>query len=499
MNNTDNYFDGMISAEERARLPYLETIPLLIEKCAEDYGESPALSDAVQTLSYLELRDSIGKRIDLLNSKNIPASGHVAVICRNNVDAMCWLLAIPSSGRVVMMLSCMMTAEDIGRIVPRYDIDALIAEECFLPLTKDLPVPVIEASACGDQIAPFADVQKDTTAAIYLTGGTTGSAKGVVLSHGALMRGAKNGTYKPSGAVFDNRTILMLPLSHIFGTVTSFLSCLYTGTEIYGCSDVKSGLTDIPRLRPTLLVLVPGIVEIILNLAALKGAGFLGDLRTIQCGGAPVPPRLIREAGKYGIKLYPGYGMTEGANLTSANIDLDTRPHSMGKIYPLQEAKTVDGELWIRGDNVMKGYYKDPEATARALTEDGWFKTGDLVSFDDEGFITILGRMSNLIILPNGENVSPEEIEDIFDRSDLIRDCLVKEDTANGRPVLAVEILPLPQVMQGRTPEETEALIREEVKRINATLPGYKQVNKITVRQEDFKRTGALKIDRLHS
>lgn len=291
----------------------------------------------------------------------------------------------------------------------------------------------------------------------------------------------------------------MLPLSHIFGTVSSFLSCIYTGMEIYGCNDVKSALMDIPRVRPTFLALVPGMVEVMFGIVRMKGEGFLGDLKTIMCGGASVAPRLIKEAKRYNVDLYPGYGMTEGANLTSANIDIDTRPYSIGKIYPGQEAKTVDGELWIRGDNVMKGYYKDPEATAKALTEDGWLKTGDLVSFDEDGYITILGRTKNLIILPNGENVSPEELEDIFDRSELIRDCLVKECASNGQHVLSIEILPLPNVMQGKTPEEVTELIREEVKRINGTLPSYKQISRITVRKEDFKRTAALKIDRRNS
>ena len=417
MTITKNYFESMITDEERARLPYLETIPMLLEKCTNDYGERIALSDNRMTLTYHQLGDHIGKRINLLNAQNISPDAHVAVMCRNNVDAMCWLLAVPSSGRVLMMLPCSLTADDLRRIVPAYDIDVVIAEKCFLPLTEDLSIPVIEASECGKQVSSFAYVQKDTTAAIYLTGGTTGSAKGVVMSHGALMRGAKNGTYRPKGIVFNNRTIAMLPLSHIFGSIFSFLSCLYTGTEIYGCDDVKSGLMDIPRVRPTILFLVPGMAEILLNIARLKGREFLGELKTIICGGAPVPPRLVREARTYHIDLYAGYGMTEGANLTSANIDTDTKPYSMGKIYPLQEVKIVEGELWIRGDNLMKGYYKNPEATAKVLTEDGWFKTGDLVSFDEEGFITILGRTNNLIILPNGENVSPEEIEDIFNRS----------------------------------------------------------------------------------
>ena len=119
-----------------------------------------------------------------------------------------------------------------------------------------------------------------------------------------------------------------------------------------------------------------------------------------------------QECSELGITLCAGYGLTECANLTSGNCDTDKKPESMGHIYPEQQVKVVDGELWIKGDNVMKEYYKDPEHTAEVL-EDGWFKTGDLVEFDDNDWIYITGRIKNLIILPNGENVSPEEIRGI--------------------------------------------------------------------------------------
>ena len=252
----------------------------------------------------------------------------------------------------------------------------------------------------------------------------------------------------------------------------------------------------IPQVEPTLLVLVPGMIELILNITKLKGEGFLGNLKCIMAGGAPISPKLARELKKYNIRLYPGYGMTEGANLTSASIDLDTRPHSMGKIYPNQEVKVVSNELWIRGDNVMQGYYNAPEATAGVLTPDGWLKTGDLVSFDDDGFITILGRKDNLIILPNGENICPEELENTFNTSDLIKDCLVKEERIDSKPVLTIEILPMSDILCNNTPEELSHIIHEEVKRINNTLPSFKQITNIVIRTEDFKRTGALKIDR---
>ena len=157
----------------------------------------------------------------------------------------------------------------------------------------------------------------------------------------------------------------------------------------------------------------------------------------------------------------------------------------------------MDGELWIKGDNVMLGYYKDPEKTAEVLDSDGWLHTGDLVSFDDEHFITITGRRKNIILLPNGENVSPEEIEDLFYQSPMVRDCLVREDIMGGHAVLAIEILPVAQAFAGKSDEEIEAALAGLMQDINKTLPPFKRIAKLTVRKEDFKRTGAMKVSRI--
>lgn len=211
---------------------------------------------------------------------------------------------------------------------------------------------------------------------------------------------------------------------------------------------------------------------------------------------ANVPPKLIGEFNQLGISLFAGYGMTEGANLTSGNIDVKEKPTSVGKIYPGQETKVVDGELWFRGDNVFLGYYGDPEKTAETLTPDGWIKTGDLVRFDEEGYMYIIGRIKNLIILSNGENVSPESIEEPFYKCDKLRDCLVKEDEMDGKKVIAIEILPRIEEFDNTPWEEVEAYFKKLVDDINATLPTTHRINKITVRKEDFKRTGAMKVSR---
>jgi long-chain acyl-CoA synthetase len=283
----------------------------------------------------------------------------------------------------------------------------------------------------------------------------------------------------------------------VFGLVRGTLSVLYEGGAWYAAANTKETISKLPMIKPTCLVAVPGICEILLGLIKMYGKPFLGgNLKFIIAGAANVPPKLIAEFDQLGISLFAGYGMTEGANLTSGNIDVKEKPTSVGKIYPGQETKVVDGELWFRGDNVFLGYYGDPEKTAETLTPDGWIKTGDLVRFDEEGYMYIIGRIKNLIILSNGENVSPESIEEPFYKCDKLRDCLVKEDELDGKKVIAIEILPRIEEF-GNTPwEEVEAFFKKLVDDINATLPTTHRINKITVRKEDFKRTGAMKVSR---
>jgi len=414
---------------------------------------------------------------------------------RNTVDAMEWYLAIPTGGFVLMMLPTALNEQALFGIAHKFDLNAIICASEFLPLTSKLNIPVINSSVSATNEGKMADVTKDTVAAIYMTGGTTGAPKGVVLTHGALMRGAKNGTYKP-GKVFYNKFIAMVPLAYIYGSVMGFLSCLYTGSAVYACSDMRSGIMNIPRLRPTILAVFPGLAEIILGIANLMGVAFLGDLTTLICGATHVSPRLMKQLKEFNIKLMVSYGLTEGAGLTSVNCDFDKNPDSMGAVYPEQEYKVVDDELWIRGDNLMKCYYKDKEKTAAAFTEDGWFKTGDLVSFDDAGFVTVIGRINNLITLDNGENVSPEKIEKAFYKEHFIKDCIVKEMDKDGGRVIGIEVLPFLPLIEGKSDDEISKITSDTVEKVNEQLPPCARIGKTLIRKEDFRRSGAMKIIR---
>ena len=191
-----------------------------------------------------------------------------------------------------------------------------------------------------------------------------------------------------------------------------------------------------------------------------------------------------------GVSLYPGYGLTESANLVSGNPENLKKPSSVGLIFPEMEYKTVNGELWLKGKNMMDGYVGAVEEDAY---EDGWFKTGDLVRFDEDGFLYITGRIKEVIVLPNGENVSPAELEAQFNTLPFIQDSQVFEDAdENGRRFLSLEVVPRARLGD----IDTDAFIRDELQKINAKLPSFARVSKIFIRTSDFERTPSMKIVR---
>ena len=287
----------------------------------------------------------------------------------------------------------------------------------------------------------------------------------------------------------------MLPLTHVFGLVRNLLTSLQTGSALFLTQNNKDMFKDIAVFRPTIMVMVPALAEMCLNLSKQFKRNMLGDSLThIICGASTVPPYLVKEYKQFNITLLPGYGLTESANLVSGNPRSDYKPASVGFPYPEQELKIVDGELWIKGDNVMDCYYNDPEENALAFSEDGFFKTGDLVRFDDEGFLYIVGRIKEIIVLPTGEKVSPFDLENKFDELDIIQDCMVYLDEETNS--LAIQVYPrMLEVMKlGLT--DPEGYIRDEVKKVNNALPSFMRVSKVIIRKEDFVRTPAMKIIR---
>ena len=494
-----NYFHDMLPKEEFERIPYLPTMGQFVNWFTKEYADMPAVSDQTNTITYAELGKQIARRRAFINSLGLPKGAHIAIMDRNSQDAVELFLAVTSAGYVAMNFPPSLPEMAVVGSCMKFDIAAIFVRDEFKPLTAKLQgVKVLSTKDIAEVEAPVADIDPESPAAIFFTGGTTGSPKGAVLSHRALMRGNYNAIFKPGHVIGVHRYIGLLPLSHVFGLIAGTMGCFYTGNLWFTCEDMKATVGKLPMLKPTVLVIVPGICDILAGLVKMYGPQFLGgNLRMIISGAANVPPRLVDIFSKLGVEFCFGYGLTETANLTSANADAVTHPTSIGKIYPGQETKIVDGELWIKGDNVFSGYYKDPEKTAEALTPDGWLRTGDLCRFDEDGFLYITGRIKNLIILSNGENVSPESLEEPFYADPCVRDAMVKEDELNGSNVIAIEILPFMPAFDGKPWEEVEAYMKALVDKVNATLPSTHQIRKVTVRTEDFKRTGSMKVSRV--
>ena len=494
---TNNYFENLVSAEELAQLKYIPTFPEFVTWIEQKWGDLPCLSDTVNVFNYKQVCDIVARKRALLNELGLQKGDKVAILDDTTVEAVEMFLAVTSAGYVAINLPSQLPPQAIVGCCMKFGVKVLAAGKDFMEALKGAPCKVVAIADCAEQPAPVATVDKNDAAAIFFTGGTTGAPKGAVLPHRALLRGALNGCYAPGKQLGCHVYACVLPLSHVFGLICSTLSALYKGAEWVAAANVKETISKFPMIRPTYLVAVPGICEILLGLVKMYGKNFIGGrLGYIISGAANVPPKLIAEFDELGISLFEGYGMTETANLTTGNVDVKERPTSVGKVYPEQELKVVDGELWVRGDNLFLGYYGDPEKTAEVMTPDGWLKTGDLVRFDEDDYMYIVGRIKNLIILSNGENISPESIEEPFYQDPKLRDCLVKEEEVDGRGIIAIEIYPRIDDF-GNTPwEEVEAYFNKLVDRINATMPTTHRISKVTVRKEDFKRTGAMKVSR---
>ncbi len=489
------YFEGLLKPEVLKELPLLNTFCELMEKCRRDYSELPAVSDMVSTVAYGELCDRIGQRRQFLKEQGFVKGDIIAVLAPNCLAAMELYMAIPTSGCTVIMLPAAPNAlshDDLVRIIAKFDIKGLFINPEFEEITNGLDTQIFGINDTAQSQAPMADVSADDIAVICFSLGTVkspyangeaGEPYGAMLSHGAIMRAAHNGLFIP-GHTYGQRTVAILPLSHVFGAIRGLLTCIYTGALVYACEDMSNIVFDIPKMKPTILTLVPGLAEMVLAVARIKGPEFLDGIETIICGGAYVQPKLIKMAADLGITLFAGYGLTEAANIVTGNVDTDKVADSVGKVYPGTEVRIQDGEIQVKGDVVMKGYYNDSERTAEAFTEDGWLKTGDLGEIDDDGYLHILGLKKNLIITPNGENISPEELKMRFADIEGIKDCLIKEDSLRGRALLAIVIEPDMNFYGNMESGDIEKDLKAKVKARSNELPTYKGVTKTIVSYE---------------
>ena len=481
-----NYFLENLLPEVREALLYQPTTAAFIDFIAAGYGPQTALSEQGRDLRYADIPEEAAARRGLLAKMGIRPGCNIGLFAINSIDAVLWFLAVTSYGCTAVMFPAALSPGVLASACRRYEIVLLLRDEGQAPDQIPAGIPHLSLREAGNDGAPCAALCKRDRAAIFFTGGTTGNPRGVILSHGALMRGALNGAYRRE-TVYGQSMVAALPFTHVFGMIYGLLSGLYAGAHIGVCGNMKYLFREMRRVRPTTMIAVPGLAEMMLDLAKSRGTEILGGrLALIICGAAPVPARLYMAFREYGIEVLAGYGLTETANLVSGNLDMALHPDSVGKQYPEQSLRIVNGELQLFGDMLFDGYWKEEEATRAAFTEDGWFKTGDLARIDGEGFLYITGRIKNLIILDNGENVSPEELEAYYSRLSEVKECLVSEIAVEGRAAILLEVLP--------AADTEEAALKEKIAGMTEGLPAGMRPARVVIRREAFAKGPAMKI-----
>lgn len=431
--------------------------------------------------------------------------------------------------------------------------DRLPAVKYFIPIinegedcAKDNVIAFNELLEIGRMLyeggnTAFTDIEPDLDhlAAILFTSGTTGTSKGVMLTHRNFVA-ATNGSDQ-SMTQFNRKNVFVdcLPMNHSYEITCGQLAIQNLGATMVINDSIKNVLRNFVKYKPNALMLVPLYVETMYKKiwseidkkgmkkkvrTAMKISDALlkvgidmrekffsqitgalgGNLKIIVVGGAPMRPEIISDFRSFGIYILEGYGITECSPLVAVNRLGSERPHSVGPAVECCQVR-IDkqpgeetGEIVVKGENVMVGYYNNPEATAAVFTDDGWFRTGDIGYMDKDGYIYITGRKKNVIILSNGKNVFPEEIEEhLSDRSDVIGESVVLgRPNASGETVITAVIYPNPDFSKGKTKEEVEAAVREAVTEVNKSLPVYKQVRDTELRDTEFEKTTTRKIKR---
>lgn len=397
----------------------------------------------------------------------------------------------------------------------------------------------------GDRRYLDAEIDPDAMCSLLFTSGTTGMSKGVMLCHRNFCSEvmAAMGVIKITP---EDCGISMLPLHHTYESTIILFFAPYCGAKVTFCDGFKYVLRNMKEFSPTVFVAVPLLLETVhrrlmkkvkerrngeklFKLGAfLVKAGekvgidlkkvffkeiidtFGGRMRLIICGAAPINPQILKDFAAFGIQILQGYGLTECAPLAIINHDRLRLADSVGEPLPGTEAKIINpdpetgiGEICVKGDMVMLGYYNNPEETAKVIDEDGWFHTGDLGYVDSKGHYFISGRSKNVIVTNNGKNIYPEELEYHLSNDLRVGESIVIEDeNSKGEPIVAARIFPNFEELKeiyGKnesefSDEELHDIMDEVVENVNSKLPSYKKIVDFKIRRTEFVKNTTSKI-----
>lgn len=440
-----------------------------------------------EEISYRTFSNDVLRAANFLAAQHI-RNQHVALLAQNSYLWIVTFFSILACGNVPVPLNPDVSKDMILQQCERADVSVIYADAAIIsdfgsagknitifPLNKQ----IYAAPMLLDEVY---SAELDETSLLLFTSGTTGTSKVVEYSAKNLQSFIEDSQIY----LWDVHSVLLcLPLYHVYGVLTA-LTCLFHQKTVCIGRGMRYWIADMPVLNPSFVCVVPSALSSFVKL--LKKASTVqerqkytgNNLISIFTGGASVQPDLCCYMMELGIKVQSIYAMTESTGAGTWCVLDETNADSIGKPYGNMECRIENGELLLKGPAVMKGYYKDPEATAEIIVN-GWLHTGDIVSRDERGFYYIIGRKKNVIILSNGENVNPEEIEAKWGNSESILECLVYGD---GKGICA----------DVYTADKPEAM--KYIKSYNESVPTYHQVYKVNYFEKPLEKTASGKIKR---
>lgn len=529
------------------------------EKTAFSYRLDP-LKGETYKISYNTFRNTVRALGSALTAMGC-AGKHCVVIGKPSYDWILTYFAVLSIGGILVPLDRDWLKEDLADTAEKADAaflfcDEEIAEKAeYIAEHTSLVAPPVYLLSKGkdNSLTSLIEMGKEKYAEdpaayhdapidpmklslLVFTSGTTGKGKGVMLSQNAIL---SNMTDVIPYVDFADKTVGVLPLHHTYGSTVMLIAHTMIGCEIYISAGIRYIQKELREQKPGHLVLVPLYLETfyrkILSTLKEKGkeelvfkmikvsnamrkvgidrraqlfgeirAAFGGEVKTIVTGGAPINPQILYFFDGIGISTLNGYGITECAPLIAVNRSRNIVPGSVGNVIDMDTVRISEpnedgeGEIWVKGPNVMLGYYKDTQATADAFAN-GFFKTGDYGKLDKNNVLYITGRKKNLIILSNGKNVYPEEIENELIATPGILDIIVYEGQSKrgiSHNAIVAEIYPDKDFFESNGIENIEEYMKKYVDTYNRGAVPYKKIGVIKIRKTEFPKNTLRKIMR---
>ena len=519
----------------------ITTIQQMLEKKSSLYADKTAYSTrkkdlSVSFLTFSEVFALVTEFSSRLRGLGLKKGERVAIVGENSPQWAISYFAVIWAGATAVPLDARARTENIKQVLALSDSRFLLASGEFAEALSNTGTvehiiqidEVLELQADTEKPVSAEELHPEDIADIVFTSGTTGNPKGVMLSHGSIM--SNLGTLYSAFPITDKDTAFsILPIHHVYERIGGILLSFYCGQRVFFARSIKPRemLSDLKAARPTVWLNTPLILERLLRrIEQAKAENFLtralpsklfgrmakkrlglDRLRLIVSGGATLSEAASEGLEKYEFPLLQGYGMSETSAVISVNPFSKPKNTSGGMVLENSEVEIRDtdaegiGEICVRGSSVMKGYYKNPAATRKILSDDGWLRTGDLGYFDHEGYLYITGRKKSVIVTKGGKNISPEEIEEKLTPLETVEEAIVfSPDDERIQAVIFPEAEGISRKLGHPLPhgddERIWDILKAQITELNRRLEPHKRISHFAVAREELPKTTTRKVKR---